>query len=102
MPRIDNLFNKLNGAQYFSWIDLKSGYYQIHIMDGNVEKTTMMICYGSYEFLVMSFKLCNAPSTFTTFMNSIFHDNLDKFLIIYIDDIFKNSKFTKKHAEHIE
>jgi hypothetical protein len=102
LPIIDDLFNMLNRAQYFNWIDLKLGYYQIHIMDGNVEKTTMKMRYGSYEFLVMLFGLCNAPSTFITLMNSIFHDKLDKFLIIYINDIFTYFKSVEDHARHLE
>ena len=72
LPRIDDLFHRLAGAKYFSCIDLKSGYYQIQIADGDVEKTTCRTRYGSYEFLVMPFGLCNAPSTFTTLMNTIF------------------------------
>jgi hypothetical protein len=67
-----------------------------------VEKTTMKIKYGSYEFLVMPFRLCNVLSTFTTFMDSIFHEKLDEFVIIYIDDILVYSKTTKKHKENLE
>jgi hypothetical protein len=62
----------------------------------------MITRYGSYEFLMMSFGLCNAPSTFTTFMNSVFHDKLNEFLIICIDDIFIYSKSAKEHVEHLE
>jgi len=69
LPKIDYLYDRLNGARYFSWINLKSGYYQIHIMDEDVEKTMMRMCYGFYEFLVMSFRLCNSLSTFITLMN---------------------------------
>jgi hypothetical protein len=58
--------------------------------------------YGSYEFLVMPFGLCNTLSTFTTFMNSIFHEKLDEFVIIYIDDILVYTKTTKKHVKHLE
>jgi hypothetical protein len=87
LPRIDDLLNWFNGAKYFSQIDLKSGYYQICIVNEDVEKTTMRNIYGSYEFMVMPFGLCNTALTFTTFMNSIFHEKLDKFMIIYIDDI---------------
>jgi hypothetical protein len=69
LPKIDYLFDRLNGARYFSRINLKSGYYKIHIMDEDVKKTMMRMCYGFYEFLVMSFRLCNSLSTFTTLMN---------------------------------
>lgn len=102
LPRIDDLFNKLNGVRYFNWINLKSRYYQIHIVDEDVKKTTMRTHDESYEFLVMSFELCNAPSTFTTLMNLVFHDKLDKFLIIYIDGIFIYSKLAEEHTRHLE
>ena len=72
LPRIDDLFDRLVGAKYFIHIDLKSRYYQIQIVNGDVEKTICHIRYGSYEFFVMPFGLCNAPSTFTTLMNPIF------------------------------
>jgi hypothetical protein len=71
--RIDDIFYCLNGACYLIHIDMKSGYYQICMGEAYVKKTTMKIIYGSYEFLVMLFGLCNAPSTFTTSMNFIFH-----------------------------
>ncbi len=68
----------------------------------DVEKMVMKIRYSSYKFLVMSFELCNVPSTFTMLMNSIFHKKLDEFMIIYIDDILVYSKFAKEHATHLE
>jgi hypothetical protein len=71
-------------------------------MDENVENTMMRTNYGSYEFLVMLFKLCNTSSMFTTLRNSIFHEKLNEFVIIYIDDILVYSKTTKKHVEHLE
>jgi hypothetical protein len=72
-------------------------------MDEDVEKMAMMTKYGSYEFLVMPFGLCNAPSKFMTLMNFIFHEMLDEFvIIIYIDDILVYSKIAKEHAEHLE
>jgi hypothetical protein len=73
VPRIDDNFYRINGACYLIHIDMKSGYYQICMGKLDVKKTTMRTIYGSYEFLVMLFGLCNAPSTFTTSMNFIFH-----------------------------
>ncbi len=87
LPHIDDLMDCFNGAKYFNQIDLKLGYYQICIVDEDVENTTMKTKYGSYEFLVMPFGLCNTPLMFTAFMNFIFHEKLNKFVIIYIDDI---------------
>ena len=102
LPRIDDLFDRLAGAKYFSRIDLKSGYYQIRIADGDIEKTACRTRYGSYEFLVMPFGLCNAPSTFTTLMNTIFREEMDDFVIVYIDDILVYSKTAEEHARHLE
>jgi clan AA aspartic protease (TIGR02281 family) len=102
LPRIDDLFDRLAGAKYFSHIDLKSGYYQIQIADADVEKTACRTRYGSYEFLVMPFGLCNAPSTFTTLMNTIFREEMDDFVIVYIDDILVFSKTAEEHARHLE
>jgi hypothetical protein len=101
LPKINDLFGHLNGVFYFSCIDLKLGYYQIHVEDVDVEKIPMRIRYGSYKFLVM-FELCNIPSIFTTLMNSIFHDKLDEFVIIYIDNILVYSKSAKEHARHLK
>ena len=85
----DELFAK----GYISRIDLRLGYHQ---------KTACRTRYGSFEFLVMPFRLCNAPATFTTLMNNIFHEYLDDFVIIYIDDILVYSKTAEEHAEHLE
>ncbi|KAL3678999.1 hypothetical protein R1sor_021955 [Riccia sorocarpa] len=102
LPRMDDLFDQLAGARFFSRIDLKSGYYQIRVADSDVEKTAMRTRYGSYEFLVMPFGLCNAPSTFMTLMNNIFHDKTDKFVIVYIDNILIYSRTWNEHLDHIE
>jgi len=93
---IDDLLDWLNGVQYFSQIDLKFGYYEIHITDKDVEKSAMRTKYSSYEFLVMPLGLCNAMSMFTTLMNSIFHKKMDEFMIIYIDDTLMYFKITKE------
>jgi hypothetical protein len=102
LPQINDFFDHLNGVSYFSHVDLKLGYYQIHVEDADVEKTPMKTRYDSYEFLVMSFGLCNALSIFTIWMNLIFHDKLDESIIIYIYDILVYSKFAKEHVTHLE
>jgi hypothetical protein len=102
LPRINDLFDKLARAKYFRRIDFKSGYYQIWIADGYIEKTKCCIRYKSYEFLVIPFGLCNAPSTFTILMNTIFWEEIDDFVIIYIDDILVNSKTVEDHVWQLE
>lgn len=97
-------FGSSNGAKYFNQIDLKSEYYQIHVVDEDVEKMAMKTKYGSYEFLAMSFRLCSALWTpyVTTVMNSIFNKKLNEFMIIYINDIFVYSKTVEEHVEHLK
>ncbi len=102
MPYIDDILDWLNGAKYFNQIDLKLRYYQIHIMGEDVEKMAMRTRYGLHEFLVMPFRSCNVSSMFTTLMNFIFHEKLDKFMIIYNDDILVYSKTTKEHVKHLK
>jgi hypothetical protein len=102
LPRINIIFDHLNEVFNFSYIDLKLGYYHIHIENADVEKIAMRTRYGSYKFLVMSFGLCNTPPTFTTLMNSIFHEKLNEFMIIYIDDILVYSKSIEEHVTHLK
>ncbi len=101
LPRIDDLFDRLLGAKVFSSIDLRSGYYQIGIAQGDEEKTACRTRYGSYEFLVMPFGLANAPATFCTLMNDIFREWLDDFVVVYIDDILVYSNSMEEHVEHL-
>ena len=101
IPLIANLFNQLGKARYFTKLDLRLGYYQVRITEGDKPKTTCVTRYGSYEFLMMPFGLTNAPTTFYTLMNKIFHPYLDKFVVVYLDDIIIYSNTLKKHIEHL-
>lgn len=96
---IANLFDQLGGAWYFTKLDLRSGYYQVRIAEGDEQKTTCVTQYGAYEFLVMPFSLTNAPATFC--MNKIFHQYLDQFIVAYLDDIVIYSKTLEEHVNHL-
>jgi hypothetical protein len=101
LPRIEDLFNQLRGASVFSKIDLRSGYHQLRIQPSDIPKTTFITKYGLYEFTVMSFGLTNAPAFFMNLMNSVFMDYLDKFVVVFIDDILIYSQSEEEHADHL-
>jgi hypothetical protein len=101
LPRIDILFDQLAGAKVFSKVDLHSGYHQIKIRSEDVPKTAFSTRYGLYEYLVMSFGLTNAPAHFMYLMNSVFMPELDKFIVVFIDDILIYSKSEEEHAQHL-
>jgi hypothetical protein len=101
LPRIDILFDQLAGAQVFSKIDLRSGYHQVKICDEDIPKMAFSIRYRLYEYLVMSFGLTNALAHFMYLMNSVFMPKLDKFVVVFIDDILVYSKSTEDHEEHL-
>jgi hypothetical protein len=101
LPHIDILFDQLAGARVFSKADLRSGYHQIKIRPEDVPKTAFSTRYELYKYLVMSFGLTNAPAHFMYLMNSIFMPELDKFFVVFIDDILIYSKSEEEYAQHL-
>jgi hypothetical protein len=89
------------GAQVFSKFDLRSGYHQIKIRAKDIPKIAFSMRYGLYEYLVMSFGLTNVPAHFMHLMNSVFMPELDKFVVVFIDDIHVYSKSAKEHEDHL-
>ena len=97
IPRIDHLLDQLHGAQWFTTLDLQSGYHQILVHPEDVEKTAFTTPFGHYQWKVMSFGLCNAPATFQEEMNRIFGPLLRKGVLVYLDDILVYAKTKSEH-----
>lgn len=102
LPRSDEMFDRLGEAKVFSKMDLKTGFHQIRMKPVDIEKTAFNTKYGQYEYLVMPMGLCNSPATFQSLMNHIFHECLDEFLVIYMDDLLIFSKDEESHYRHLE
>jgi hypothetical protein len=101
LPRIEDLFDKMKGASLFSKIDLGSGYHQLKIRESDIPKTAFHTWYELYEYTVMSFGLTNAPAYFMYLMNKVFMEYLDKFVVVFIDDISIFSKIEEEHEKHL-
>ena len=101
LPMINDLFDQLQGAKVFSKINLRSGYHQLKIREKDIPKTAFTTRYGLYEYTVMSFGLTNAPAYFMSMMNKVFMEYLDKFVVVFIDDIMVYSKNEEEHKENL-
>jgi hypothetical protein len=101
LPRVEDLFDHRRGARIFLKIDLRSGYHQMKIRPLDIPKTAFSTRYGLYEFTIMSFGLTNAPAYFMNLMNKVFMAYLDRFIIVFIDDILIYSKSDSDHEEHL-
>jgi hypothetical protein len=101
LPKIEDLFDQLNGGKVFYKIDLCTGYHQLKVRESDIPKTAFTTRYGLLEYTVMSFGLTNAPAYFMNLMNKVFMKFLDKFVMVFIDDILIYSKTEEEHAEHL-
>ena len=102
LPRIDDMLETLSGAQWFSSLDLTSRFWQVELDYRDQEKSTFITRFGTYEFTVMLFGLCNAPATFQRLIDTILRDILWQYVVVYMDDINVGSKTFKDHLLHLE
>ena len=101
LPHIEDLLDRLQGVKFFTKIDLRSGYHQIRVHPTDVPKTAFRTRYGHFEFLVLPFGLTNAPATFMHLMHSIFREQLDDFIVMFLDDILVYSRDLSSHVAHV-
>jgi hypothetical protein len=101
LPRMNDLFDQVGGAKIFSKLDLQSDYHQVKIKDEDIRKTTFQTRYRHYEFIVIPFGLTNTPTPFMCLMNNIFSQYLEKFVVVFIDDILVYSKTEEEHDKHL-
>ena len=100
LPRIDDLFDQLRGAQIYSKIDLLTGYHQLRVKEADIPKTAFRTWYGHFEFTVMPFRLTNGPITFMDLVHRVFQPYLDQFVVVFVDDILMYSKSEEEHEDH--
>jgi hypothetical protein len=102
LPRIDDLLDKIQGAQYFTSMDLLQGFYQLPLLESDRHKTAFKTTFGHYQFRVVSMGLTNAPSVFQRVMNKIFQGQVNRHVLIYLDDILIFSRTKEEHLQHIQ
>jgi hypothetical protein len=101
LPRIEDMFDQIKEVSVFSKIDLRSGYHQLKIRESDIPKTAFHTRYGLYEYIVMPFGLMNATTYFMYLMNNVFMEYLDKFVVVFINDIVIFSKTKEEHEKHL-